>query len=87
MGRNGCSCGDDTDPKPAIEPFELAMDRLHATSKTTVHAGDSLETDVRGVTAAGIRSVRVSSDRCAEEYEPDYRVNSVSDLEDPPWRV
>lgn len=77
--------GSETPLKPAPEPFERAMDRLQAVPENTVHVGDSLETDVQGAAAAGLRSVWVSAGGDPEGYAPTYMVISVSKLGNPPW--
>ncbi|MFB6155735.1 MAG: HAD family hydrolase [Haloferacaceae archaeon] len=77
--------GHETPPKPAPEPFERAMRTLDATPATTVHVGDSLETDVAGATAAGIDSVWISEREGHGEVTPTHRIDSVGDLLAPPW--
>ncbi|MFB6235739.1 MAG: HAD family hydrolase [Halopenitus sp.] len=49
--------GDEVPAKPSPVPFERALDALDATPETTVHVGDSLDSDVAGATAAGLHSV------------------------------
>ncbi|SDR00192.1 HAD family hydrolase [Natronobacterium texcoconense] len=79
--------GHDTLPKPDPEPFERALRTLEATPETTVHVGDSLETDVAGATAAGLESVWVSESADSEAYDPTYCVESIGRLASPPWDV
>ncbi|MBZ6496863.1 HAD family hydrolase [Natrinema longum] len=78
--------GHDAPPKPNPEPFERAVRALDATLATTVHVGDSLETDIAGASAAGLESVWVSDRTDTRGYEPTYRVASIGDLRTPPWR-
>lgn len=77
--------GHDAPPKPDPEPFERAMDSLGATPATTVHVGDSLETDVAGARAAGLDAVWVSEATDAAGHAPTHRVESVGDLPSLPW--
>jgi len=84
--------GDEVPPKPAVEPFERALDALDATPDTAVHVGDSLDSDVAGATAAGLRSVWATAGSDAArtdavgDRKPTYRVDAVADLRTPPWR-
>lgn len=78
--------GHDVPPKPDPEPFDRAVRSLDATPATTVHVGDSLETDITGATAAGLRSVWISEPSDTREYDPTYRVDSIGALRCPPWR-
>ncbi|WP_408959529.1 HAD family hydrolase [Natrinema sp. 74] len=72
-------------PKPNSEPFERAMESLDVSPSTTVHVGDSLETDIAGATAAGLDSVWISPDDDRQGFDPTYRVASIGDLLQPPW--
>ncbi|MEA2359924.1 MAG: hypothetical protein QOI62_3184 [Solirubrobacteraceae bacterium] len=47
-------------PQPAI--FHAALERLGATAADAMHVGDSLELDVAGARAAGLRAVLVARD-------------------------
>jgi putative hydrolase of the HAD superfamily len=47
-------------PQPAI--FHAALERLGATAADALHVGDSLELDVAGARAAGLRAVLVARD-------------------------
>lgn len=80
--------GHESPPKPSPEPFERALRSLDAAPETTVHVGDSLDTDVRGAAAAGLESVWVSSEadeRGPGNPEPTYRVETIDTLSSPPW--
>ncbi|WP_396613340.1 HAD family hydrolase (plasmid) [Haloferax sp. S1W] len=77
--------GYDVPPKPDPEPFERAMQSLDATPSTTVHVGDSLETDIAGASAAGLGSIWISDSDATEEYTPTHRIESVGGLLSLPW--
>ena len=77
--------GHETPPKPDPEPFHHVVQSLHTTPATTVHVGDSLETDIAGATAAGLDSVWISEASETRELEPTFRVNSLGDLLPLPW--
>lgn len=92
--------GDELPAKPSPAPFERALDALDARPETTVHVGDSLDSDVAGAAAAGLHSVWAAdrADRASDaegdedldvavEHEPTYRVDAVADLRTPPWRA
>lgn len=72
--------GHDTPPKPDPEPFNLIVQSLNVTPETTVHIGDSLQTDIAGATAAGLASIWVSEVTDTQDYEPTVRVDSQSEL-------
>lgn len=77
--------GHELPPKPSPEPFGRALRSLEASPETAVHVGDSLETDVRGASAAGLESVWVSPDAGAGDHEPTYRVETIGEVSPPPW--
>lgn len=77
--------GHETPPKPDPAPIERAIESLDATPETTVHVGDSLETDVAGATAAGVDSVWVAAGADPGAFEPTYTVDSIADLVPLPW--
>jgi putative hydrolase of the HAD superfamily len=66
--------------KPAVEPFERALDSLGVQPAETVHVGDSLETDVAGANAAGLESVLVGERSSTRDVEPTEWVESVQEL-------
>ena len=72
--------GHETPPKPDPEPFNRVVESLNVSPETTVHIGDSLETDIAGATAAGLASIWVSKDTDIQAYEPTVRVDSPSEL-------
>lgn len=77
--------GHEVPPKPDPEPFERAMTSLDTTPETTIHVGDSLETDIAGASALGLDSVWVAGGADAEEYDPTYRVDSIRGVLSLPW--
>lgn len=77
--------GRDIPPKPDPEPFERALQSIGASPTTTVHVGDSLETDIAGATAVGLDSVWIAPDETAQGFDPTYRVESIGDLLQLPW--
>jgi len=89
--------GADTPSKPAVEPFERALDALDTSPERAVHVGDSPDTDVRGATAAGLDSVLVDPDGpdgdCGSTGSggdtggpsPTYRVTALGELLPVPW--
>lgn len=79
--------GDDPAPKPSTAPFEMALDALGVPAERAVHVGNSLEADVQGAHAAGLRAAWLpDGDPLFEpEPEPDFVLESMADLTDPPW--
>lgn len=90
LGRRGAFdavvCAGETVPaKPAVDPFERALSALDVAPGETAFVGDSVETDVAGANAAGLRSVLVGTDgeadaRATDARRPDYRVDGLDDL-------
>lgn len=83
--------GHDAPAKPSPEPFRRALDRLDVEPARTVHVGDSLESDVAGAHAAGVRSIWVSEDVTGGQVDvadpaPDYAVGSLGELTPLPWK-
>lgn len=78
--------GHETQPKPDPEPFYRVVQSLNTTPATTVHVGDSLETDIAGATAAGLDSVWISETTETRRFGPTYQINSLVDLLSLPWR-
>ncbi len=75
--------GYETPVKPAPEPFERALSLLSGTPETTVHIGDSLESDIHGAANAGIDSVWLSPEK--EKSQATYTIESLGELSPPPW--
>jgi putative hydrolase of the HAD superfamily len=65
--------------KPEREIFELALSRLRCEPGESLFVGDSLETDVRGASAAGLRAVLI--DRAGATSDSDVEwIHSLSEL-------
>ena len=79
--------GHDTPPKPSPEPFHRALDALAVEPGRAVHVGNSLEADVAGAKAAGLRSAWLPETPEADpgDHAPDYVIESLAELADPPW--
>jgi HAD superfamily hydrolase (TIGR01509 family) len=81
-----CDPSEGIRPKPATEPFELALSELNATPEQTVYIGDTHSSDVVGAHRAGLQSVWAPVDRPHEqtvadpEPVPTYRLDSIGDL-------
>ncbi len=80
--------GYDTEPKPAPEPFHHALDALDEDPARAVHVGNSLASDVAGAHAAGLTSVWVRNGhpRPDDAPQPDYSLDTLRELQDPPWQ-
>ena len=77
--------GYDTAPKPEPGPFHEALYALDAAPRRAVHVGDTVHEDVRGADGAGIQAALLVDDDGEPTSTPDYRIESMADLEDPPW--
>jgi putative hydrolase of the HAD superfamily len=81
-----CDPAEGIQPKPATEPFEMALSELDATAEQTVYVGDTHESDVVGAHRAGIQSVWAPVDRphgqtlADPEPVPTYRLDSMGEL-------
>jgi putative hydrolase of the HAD superfamily len=80
--------GHDAPPKPDPEPFYLALDALAVEPGRALHVGNSLEADVAGARAAGLRTAWLpeTPDADSGDHAPDYVLSSLADLAEPPWR-
>ncbi|MFC7227828.1 HAD family hydrolase [Salinirubellus salinus] len=80
--------GYDTPGKPDPAPFDHALSRLDAASDRAVHVGNSLGSDVAGAHAAGVGSAWLpdGTHDGPPEPTPDYTLDSLHDLQAPPWR-
>jgi putative hydrolase of the HAD superfamily len=83
--------GHDTAPKPDPEPFRRALRALSVDPGRAVHVGNSLEADVAGARAAGVRAAWLADADASPagstpDPEPTYTLASPADLHDPPWR-
>jgi putative hydrolase of the HAD superfamily len=77
--------GYDVPAKPDPAPFYRGLDALEATPERAVHVGNSLESDVAGAAAAGVRSVWLGNGVASPSPTPDYRIESLRELHAPPW--
>lgn len=76
--------GAETLAKPHPAPFERIVDRLDASPETTVHVGNSLESDVAGAKASGLGAVWVPQGEAttgAGSHAPDHTLDSLFDLD------
>lgn len=81
--------GHDAPAKPDPAPFHHALADLDASPGRAVHVGNSLTTDVPGARAAGLRAAWLADgDDIDADFDPrpDYRLDSLRDLLEPPWR-
>lgn len=80
--------GEEAAAKPDPEPFRLALDSLGVGVDRAVHVGNSLKNDVAGAARLGLRSVWIPCDggATANGAEPTYRLDSMAELTEPPWR-
>jgi putative hydrolase of the HAD superfamily len=76
--------GYETAPKPEPNPFLKALTDLDVAPRRTVHVGNSIRADVWGADAAGLRVALLDGDD-DPVTAPDYRLDSMHDLTDPPW--
>lgn len=79
--------GHDVPAKPSPDPFHEALDPMDVPAGRAVHVGNSLDADVQGAHAAGLRSAWLDRDgESAPRPEPEYVLDSMADLAEPPWR-
>jgi len=79
--------GYETPAKPDPEPFERALSELDSAPERAVHVGNSPSADIDGAHAAGLRAALLPDGPPTEaETTPDHRIESLSELADPPWR-
>ena len=80
--------GYDAPGKPDPAAFDHALSRLDASPDRAVHVGNSLGSDVTGAHAAGVGSVWLpdGTHEGSPEPVPDYTLDSLEDLLEPPWR-
>jgi putative hydrolase of the HAD superfamily len=78
--------GESVPAKPDPEPFRVALSALDVTADRTMHVGNSVESDVAGAHAAGIRSVWVPGAdydrrrRAVLDIDPHHELDTLSDL-------
>ena len=73
--------GDFPRRKPHVEPFVAILDTLDVRPERTLYVGDSLEYDVAGAHNAGLAAAWLRRDSDAGDYDPEYVLDSVADLE------
>lgn len=76
--------GYDAPAKPAPDPFHVALEDLGVNGGRVVHVGNSLVSDVPGAKAAGLEAAWLD-DGSDHRGEPDYVLNSLAELTEPPW--
>ncbi|WP_181687391.1 HAD family hydrolase [Halorhabdus salina] len=80
--------GHDAPYKPDPEPFDVALEQLGVDASRSVHVGNSLESDVAGANNAGVRSVWLDGNSDIDpDPIPDYRIESMHEVAEEPWRV
>jgi len=81
--------GHDAPYKPNAEPFHVALAELDAEPDRAVHIGNSLESDVRGAIAAGLRSVWIPRGEPAPNPDPrpHFVADSMHAVAREPWRT
>lgn len=78
--------GYDCASKPDPEPFERALSDLGTDPERAVYVGNSLDADVGGARAAGVRSVWVPAEPGVEpEPEPHHAFETLYPLCERPW--
>lgn len=77
--------GYETAPKPDPEPFDRALSAIDATPDEAVYVGNRPAIDVAGARAAGVRAAWLATGDRRPEPRPDYVLESIRDLERPPW--
>lgn len=80
--------GHDAPYKPNAEPFHVALDELGVDPENAVHVGNSLESDVRGALAAGLRAIWVPRGEADPDPDPQphYVCETLDAVADEPWR-
>lgn len=76
--------GYEVPPKPEPDPFHAALDAMGVNGGGAVHVGNSLTSDVPGAKAAGLDAAWLD-DGSDHGGAPDYVLDSMADLTDPPW--
>lgn len=78
--------GYDTPAKPDPEPFAVALDAVETAPRRAIYVGNSLEADVAGAKAAGLRAAWIGAEtRTTLEPTPDFVIDSPRGLLDCPW--
>lgn len=68
--------------KPDTRMFQIALEKTGCTAIEMVHVGDSLEADVAGATAAGIKNIWVNRNRdaTARRANANFEINTLLNL-------
>lgn len=68
--------------KPDSRMFQIALEKAGCTATEMVHVGDSLEADVAGAAAAGIKSIWVNRNRdaTARRANANFEINTLLNL-------
>lgn len=77
--------GYDTLAKPDPAPFIDVLSRLDVAPNRAVHVGNSVESDVRGADAAGMRAAWLREKGVTPTPRPQYVLDSLADLAELPW--
>jgi len=79
--------GYDTPAKPDPAAFDHALAHFDAVPEQAVHIGNSLGSDVAGAQSAGLGAVWLpdGTHQGAPDPMPDYTLDSLHDLLEPPW--
>lgn len=77
--------GYDTPAKPDPAPFVDVLSRLDVSPERVVHVGNSVESDVRGADAAGMRAAWLQEKGVTPTPRPQYVLDSLVDLAELPW--
>lgn len=78
--------GYDAPPKPEPDAYHAALGDLDVAVDRAVHVGNSLQTDVPGAHAAGVRSAWLADGTPNPDPEPHYTIERLDELATPPWR-
>ena len=74
--------GDLSRRKPHVDPFEAILTDLGVAADRTLYVGDSLAYDVAGAHNAGLGAAWLRQGDDRGEYDPEYVLDSLTDLED-----
>lgn len=68
--------------KPDPRTFQIAVERAGCSLDQLLHVGDSLETDVEGAQAVGVRAAWLNRNGAFNDtgIEPDYQIATLTDL-------
>jgi putative hydrolase of the HAD superfamily len=71
--------------KPDPDHFHRTLSAMDLAADDAVHVGNSLRSDVAGAQAAGVPAVWLARVEEDVDHVPDYRIDSMHDLHEPPW--